>query len=69
MYSFDTNINTAVERQAERVSAAKSYGSGHTAEAWTDETPGQANGRTLKALVALAAAAPVVLLALGLMAR
>ena len=70
MYSLDTNINTIVERQADRMHAVRalhsSPSSQQSAPDWTD---GQRRPST-KLTVALAAAAPIVaLLAWGLMAR
>jgi hypothetical protein len=44
MYSLDANINTAVERQAERVRGVQAYGLSHKAEAAA--LPGQM-GRAL----------------------
>jgi hypothetical protein len=58
MYQIDTNINTALERQADHVRAVKAYGSRGATE--------QAD-RSWASLV-LAVAAPIaVLVALGLM--
>ncbi len=69
MYQLDPNINSAVERQADRVRAVQAYGSGHAASAWTNDEKGQTNRAAVQATLALAAAAPIVLLAWGLMAR
>jgi hypothetical protein len=69
MYALDTNINTAIERQGDRVHAVQAYGSGQAASPWTAGDVGQPKGELVKAIVALAAAAPIVLLAWGLMAR
>jgi hypothetical protein len=69
MYSLDTNINTAFERQAERVHTVQAYGSGNAASSWTADEQGQTNRNGVKAILALAAAMPIVLLAWGLMAR
>jgi hypothetical protein len=66
MYQLDMNNNTAIERQARRVREVQAYGSGQTPEAWTT---GQTKSDVVKAGLALAAAAPMVLLAWGLMAR
>jgi hypothetical protein len=69
MYQLDTNNNTAIERQARRVREVQAYGSGQAAAAWTTDAYGVASGAGVKATLALAAAAPMVLLAWGLMAR
>jgi hypothetical protein len=74
MYSTDTNINTAVERQASRVQAVQSYGSRQheyrAASEWTADDKGQTSRVAAKATLALAAAAPIVLvLAWGLVGR
>ena len=69
MYQLDMNNNTAIERQARRVREVQAYGSGQAAAAWTTDDLGQASGGGVKAALALAAAAPIVLLAWGLMAR
>ena len=70
MYQLDTNINTAVERQADRVRAVQACGTGHAAAAWTTGDNGQTNTSAAKAIVALAAAAPIVaLLAWVMVAR
>ena len=66
MYQLDMNNNTAIERQARRVREVQAYGSGQAAAAWTT---GQTKNEVVKAGLALAAAAPMVLLAWGLMAR
>jgi hypothetical protein len=65
MYPLDTNINTALERQADQVRAVRAYGSGHAAAA---RIAGEQR-TAVRATVALAAATPIVLLAWGLMAR
>jgi hypothetical protein len=69
MYALDTNINTAMEHQAERVHSVQAYGLSQAASAWTAGEKGQTSGTAVKAILALAAAAPIVLLAWGLMAR
>ena len=69
MYQLDMNTNTAIERQARRVREVQAYGSGRSAAAWTADGLGQASGGGVKAALALAAAAPIVLLAWGLMAH
>jgi hypothetical protein len=73
MYSNDMNINIAMERQADRVHAVQAYGTTETSEqpalTWPvrDMAPAQRVAR--RAVLALATAAPIVLLAWGLMAR
>ena len=69
MYQLDTNNNTAIERQADRVREVQAYGTGQPASAWTADNKGQTNRAAVQATLALAAAAPIVLLAWGLMAR
>jgi len=69
MYQLDMNTHTAIERQARRVREVQAFGSGQTAAAWTADDHGLASGTGVKATLALAAAAPMVLLAWGLMAR
>ena len=69
MYQLDMNNNTAIERQARRVREVQAYGSGQAAAAWTADDQGEARGAGVKATLALAAAAPIMLLAWGLMAR
>ncbi len=71
MYSLDLNTNTAVERQAERMSAVRRVGLAQMAspatQAWTSEDaplPRQM-ARALKAGLALAVAAVGMLLALA----
>jgi hypothetical protein len=51
------------------VREVQAYGTGQAAAAWTADDLGQASGAGVKATLALAAAAPMVLLAWGLMAR
>jgi len=62
MYSLDTNTNTAVERQVSRMHAVRAYNSSpafqSAAPAETERQPGR---MFAKAVAALAAAAPVVL--------
>jgi hypothetical protein len=67
MYSFDTNINTAIERQADRVRAVQAYGSRRSAAAQSapsQSADGQGGMSRMagKATLALAAAAPIVVL-------
>ena len=69
MYQLDLNNNTAIERQARRVREVQAYGSGQAAAAWTADEHGVASGSGVKAALAVAAAAPMVLLAWGLMVR
>ena len=74
MYSNDTNINIAVERQVSRVQAVRSYGSRQSeyqaASEWTADDKGQTSRMAAKATLALAAAAPVALIVVwGLLAR
>ena len=73
MYSLDTNINTAVERQADRMHAVRalhsSPSSQQSAPDWTDDQGRQRQGLA-KTAMTLAAAAPIVaLLAWVLLAR
>ena len=68
MYALDTNINTAFERQADRVHAVQAYGTGQAAAGWTGNKS-QTNRVAVQATLVLAAAAPIVLLAWGMMAR
>jgi hypothetical protein len=74
MYQLDTNINTAVERQANRVRAVKAYGSHLATEqagpSWAVDDMGQTNPVARKATLAVAVAAPIVLLVVwGLIAH
>jgi hypothetical protein len=74
MYNFDTNINTAIERQADRVRAVQAYGSRQSAaqSAPSQRSDGQGGTSRIagKATLALAAAAPIVLLVVSwLLAR
>jgi hypothetical protein len=69
MYQLDMNTNMAIEHQAHRVREVQAFGSGQAAAAWTMDRLGEASGAGVKATLALAAAAPMVLLAWGLMAR
>ena len=69
MYQLDMNNNAAIENQARRVREVRAYGSGHSATGWTADEHGTASGVGVKATLALAAAAPIMLLAWGLMAR
>jgi hypothetical protein len=74
MYSFDASINTAVERQADRVQAVQAYGTRQTAAQFgPSQTTNGKRGMSRfagKATLALAAAAPIVLLVVsGLLAR
>jgi hypothetical protein len=74
MYSYDTNINTATERQADRMHAVRAVGAHQAHEqanrSWAPDGAQQTSRVSAKLTVALAAAAPVVLvLAWGLMAR
>jgi hypothetical protein len=74
MYTFDTNTNTAIERQADRVRAVQAYGlrQGHeqAAPAWTADSPRRTSSVAGKATLALAAAAASALLVVwGLMAH
>ena len=66
MYTFDTNTNTAIERQADRVRAVQAYGlrQGHeqAALAWTADSSRRANSVAGKVTLALAAATPIALL-------
>ena len=74
MYSIDTNTNTAIERQADRVRAVNAYGTGknaaHAAAEWGAEAQGAPSALRGKLTLALAAVAPVVLIAAwGLLAH
>ena len=74
MYSYDTNINTAVERQADRMHAVRAVGTRQAHEqtnrSWAPDGAQPTSRVSAKFTVALAAAAPVVLvLAWALMAR
>ncbi|MEP7356630.1 MAG: hypothetical protein ABI847_05280 [Anaerolineales bacterium] len=69
MYQLDMNNNMAIERQARRVREVRAYGSGQAATGWTADEQGAVSGAGVKATLALAAAAPMVLLAWGLMVR
>ena len=73
MYSFDTNINTAVERQADRMNAVRGFRSAEASQQSARDgadSRGQKSQMAAKATLALAAAAPIVaLLVWGLMAR
>lgn len=74
MYQLDTNINTAVERQADRVRAVQAYGSRqgqeNIAPSWTPDGASRPNLVARKAVLVLAAAVPIVLVvAWGLLAR
>ena len=70
MYSLDTNINTAIERQADRIHTVRAF---RSAEAFQQSAPDGADSQgrpSAKLTVALAAAAPIVaLLAWVLVAR
>ena len=74
MYTFDLNTNTAIERQADRVRAVRAYGS-HSdsqpaASSWTHERTGRTSPISARAALALAAAAPGLLIVVwGLLAR
>ena len=70
MYSLDTNINTAVERQADRMNAVRALRSSPSSQPSTPEWTGRQGRPSAKLTVALAAAAPIVaLLAWVLVAR
>jgi hypothetical protein len=74
MYSSDSNTNCAIELQADRVRAVQAYGSRQmpedAASSWAVDDIGQTNPVARKATLALAVAAPVVLLVVrGLMAH
>jgi hypothetical protein len=69
MYQLDMNTNIAIERQVRRVREVQAYGSGQAAAAWTAENQGAINATGVKATLALAAAAPITLLAWALTAR
>ena len=74
MYTFDTNTNTAIERRADWVRAVQAYDS-HSdsqpaASSWTNGRTGRTSVVSARAALALAAAAPVVLIVVwGLLAR
>jgi hypothetical protein len=67
MYSLDPNINTALDRQAQRVRAVAAYGRSHTPkpadQSWLmDDAPRNwGPGRVMKAGMVMAAAVPVAL--------
>ena len=74
MYSYDVNTNTAIERQADRVRAVQAYGSrqaqGQADQAWMADNAGRTSPLAPKIALALAAAAPIMLVvAWGLLAR
>ena len=74
MYSYDSNTNCAIELQAARVRAVQAFGSRQmpeqTAPTWAVDDRGQTKPVARKATLALAAAAPIVLIVvLVLMAR
>jgi hypothetical protein len=69
MYSLDPNINTAMERQAEQVRVVQAYGSRQAPERPTPRWEGQLHQTAGNATLALAAAAPfLVLVVWGLLA-
>ena len=69
MYSYDTNINAAIERQADRVRAVQAHGSRQWQAPATDGTA-QSNPVARKFVLALAAATPIMLVVVwGLLAR
>jgi hypothetical protein len=74
MYSYDSNTNCAIKLQADRVRAVQAYGTRlmpeRAAPSWAVDAMGQTKPVTRKATLALAAAAPIVLIVvLVLMAR
>jgi hypothetical protein len=74
MYSFDSNTNCAIELQAARVRAVQAYGTRQMPEqaapSWAVDDMDQTKPVARKATLALAAAAPIVLIVvLVLMAR
>ena len=72
MYSLDTNINTAVERQADRMHAVRALHSSHSSQqSAPDMTDSQGRQRPMiaKAAVTLAAAAPIALALVWVLAR
>ena len=73
MYSFDTNINTAVERQADRMHAVRAFSSSEASQQSAPDgadSRGQKSQMIAKATLTLAAAAPIALaLAWGLVGR
>ena len=74
MYQLDININTAVERQADRVRAVNAYSSRQTAHqsapSWAEDGATQPNRIAGRVTLALAVAAPVVtLMVWGLLAH
>ena len=74
MYSYDSNTNCAIELQAARVRAVQAYGTRqmpeNAAPSWAADEMGQTKPVARKATLALAAAAPLVLIVvLGRMAR
>jgi hypothetical protein len=74
MYQLDTNINAAIERQADRVRAVNAYGSRqatrHAAPSWPTDATGQTNPVARQATLALAGAASIgLIVVLGLLAH
>jgi hypothetical protein len=74
MYQLDTNINTAIERQADRVRAVQAYGTrqmpAQAAPSWAVDDMGQTNPVARQATLALAAAASIgLIVVLGLLAH
>ena len=74
MYSFDSNTNAAIELQADRVRAVQAYGTRQMPEdaapSWAAEGTSRTRPVARKATLALAAAAPIVLIVvLVLMSR
>ena len=72
MYSLDTNVNTAVERQADRMHTVRAFRSAEafqqSAPDWTDSR-GQKSQMVAKTALALAAAAPIALALAWVLAR
>ena len=72
MYSLDTHINTAVERQAARMHAVRAFRSSPSFEQVAPGgtgSQGHKSERVAKAAVTLAAAAPIALALAWVLAR
>ena len=70
MYHHDPNINTAIERQADRVREVRAYGSNERAAPTRPAGEmGQSKRVARKAILALAAAVPIVLIVAVVLAR
>ena len=61
MYHLDPNINTAIERQADRLQAVRAFRLSSSSQQADVGTNSQTSRITAKVTMALAAAAPIVL--------